>query len=176
MRIKIIFITILSMSLCFQGCKQPNRQIKNSLKEFIGTEIVIPEGLVLFNDTNDLIRKEAKYKAIFYIDSLSCTSCHLNQSTTTWSNMLKTFKDVDFSLFVIFQSQDIEGIQSLFESYGLDIPFFMDFGGDIESRNKLPAEKILHTFLLEDGKVILAGSPYNNPKLFELYKRRIFGH
>ena len=169
---KKIFIIIIGYC-CVFGCKQPNHQIKEHLEGFIGTEITIPENLLLFNDTNHHIKKEAKYKVISYIDSLSCTSCHLNLSIKVWTTLLKNFGDKDFSLFVIVQTQDIEGFRMLLDSYKQDIPFFVDYYGDFKNSNNFPSEEIFHTFLLRDDTVILAGAPSDKSKLFELYKREI---
>ena len=168
-------LLIIFLFYCFNlaGCRQPNRQIEERLKEFIGTEVIIPESLFLFNDRYNLINRGAKYKIISYIDSLDCTSCYLNQSAKMWSNLLNIFKNDSFSLFIILHTQDIEGIQSIFESSELDLPFFVDFYGEFKNSNQIPPETILHTFLLRNDTVILVGAPSDNSKLLELYKQEI---
>ena len=128
----------------------------------------------MFNDANHHIKKEAKYKIVSYIDSLSCTSCYFSHYYSSWANLSGNFKDKDFSFYLIFYTNDIDGIKRLFDLYKLDIPFFIDFYDDFKTNNNIPVESVLHTFLLKDNTVILAGDPFNNSKLFELYKQEIY--
>ena len=173
MRYKIVLFTSIVVCIGALSCNQSKRHIEGQLREFIGTEIIIPESLFLFNNENNPINRDAKYKIVSYIDSLSCTSCYLNNSTMVWADLLNSFKNQDFSLFMIFYTQDIEGIRRLFESYNLDVPFFIDFYGEFKDSNKIPIETMFHTFLLRDNTVILVGDPSNNPKLLRLYEQEI---
>ena len=166
----IIFI-IFWLSII--GCGQSNHYIEERLKEFIGTEIIIPGDLLLLNNTANPIRKDAKYKIISYVDSASCTSCYLDRFSQAWTDMIDNFKDMDFSLFIIFHSEDIEGIRTLFNSYKLNIPFFIDCYGDFKNSNNIPLEGLFHTFLLRDNTVTLVGTPFSNSKLLELYKQEM---
>jgi len=162
------------IGLCAFGCKRSDQKIKELLEGFIDTQVTIPEDLLIFNNGNNPIKRDAKYKVISYVDSLDCTLCYLNQYHVAWTNLLAKFKDADFSLLIIFHSQDIDGIRDLFEIYKSDVPFLLDFYGDFKT--KLPPEKILHTFLLEDSTVVLAGNPFNNSKLLPLYEQKISGN
>jgi len=157
------------------ACKHTNNNsLQEHLKEFVGTEITMPEGLLLFNDINHHIRGEAKYKLVFYVDSLSCTQCYFNMAIPAWAKLMNKFENSDFNLMIVFHSQDIESLREQFKTYNLDIPFFVDLYGEFEESNKLPDERILHTFLLEGNSVVLAGDPSNNPKLLQLYEQKIF--
>jgi len=175
MKYKIIFPFFLTICLVITSCKQSNNTLlKEQLDAFIGTDIVIPENLLSFNDKNHIIKKEAKYKVVSYVDSLSCISCYLDESAKGWANLLANFRDGDFSLFIIFQTQDIESIRTLFDSYKLDYPFFIDLYGDFKQRNAaVPSERKFHTFLLKNNSVILVGSPAGSSKMLELYKQEI---
>jgi len=171
---KIILSLFLIICMSVVGCKHKNNNsLQEHLKEFVGTGITMPESLLLFNDINHHIREDAKYKLVSYVDSLSCTQCFLNAAVVTWSNLMNKFEDSDFNLVIVFHSQDIEGLREQFKTYNLDIPFFIDFYGDFEESNKLPSERVLHTFLLEDNTVVLAGDPSNNSKLMQLYEKEI---
>ena len=87
---------------------------------------------------------------------------------------MNNFRGEDFSLFIIFHTQDIEGIRALFDSYKLDYPFFIDFYGDFKQNNTVvPSERKFHTFLLKNNSVILVGSPAGSSKMLELYKQEI---
>ena len=171
---KILCSLFLIVCASVISCKQSNNNsLQRHLREFVGTEITIPESLLLFNDTNHYIREDVKYKLVFYVDSLSCTQCFLNAGVVTWANLMNKFESRDFNLVIVFHSQDIEVLQELFKTYNLDIPFFIDFYGDFEESNNLPSERMLHTFLLKDNTVVLAGDPSNNPKLLQLYEKEI---
>jgi hypothetical protein len=172
MKYKLVFY-LLGIIFLNHNCKQSNSLLKEYLKAFIGTDVIIPESLLKFNDINHHIREGVKYKLVFYVDSSSCNQCYLNMAIVTWSNLMNKFENKDFNLYIIFHSQDIEELQTLFKSYNLDIPFFIDLYGDFMNENKLPPTNILHTFLLEDNIVILAGDPSNNSKLLRLYEQEI---
>jgi len=163
-------VILFCVLLC---CKQTNTSLKTRLKAFIGTEIVIPRSLPLFNDVNHHINRDAKYKIICYIDSVSCAECRLNKSVLTWVSLMNSFEKEDFSLFIIVDSQDFNQIRALFERYGLDIPFFIDFNSEFRGANNIPTEELFHTFLLRDNIVVLAGDPSNNPNLQSLYDKEI---
>ena len=92
MKYKVALSILLTVCLSF-SCKQYDKQIQELLEKFIGTQVTIPEDLLLFNNTSRSIKKDAKYKIVFYINSLDCTLCYLNQHHSTWVNLSNIFKD-----------------------------------------------------------------------------------
>jgi hypothetical protein len=117
-------------------------------------------------------------KIVAYYNANGCTPCRMND-LYSWNDILKETSDEDSLInadFVfIFKSdpQNEEFRQNLI-SKEFHYPVLCDDEGEFEENNVLPKNELYHVFLLDrDDKIILAGSPIYNPKLWELYKNKI---
>jgi len=131
--------------------------------------------MLLKSDGTDCRLNSAKFKIVVYYDSIGCTPCEL-RLLPHWQYMIAEMKAhrsyLDF--IFIFNSPNKDEISTVFENYGFELSFYCDTNGDFKKRNRLPNNRFYHTFLLDkNNKVILIGSPIDNSKLWDLYKKKI---
>jgi hypothetical protein len=67
-------------------------------------------------------------------------------------------------------------MEFLFKRDRFDYPVFVDMSNAIDHLNQFPQKPEYQCFLLyRDNKVLMIGNPVLNPKIWDLYKKRIFG-
>jgi hypothetical protein len=176
---KIIKFTVyFSFSVLIICCvNQREKIIKNELENFINTEIVIPEDLMSFYKNTDSLLKQTNIKVITYYDSLSCTPCNIS-NLVEWKDIIiymEKNQSLPVFIFTLSKSSQAEIYELLRNMQELEYCILTDERGSFADRNShLPKDKRFHTFLLDkNNKVILAGNPVYNAKLWDLYKKTI---
>ena len=169
--------------ICFSSCKK-NKQKEDAMtvvKEWTGKEIIFPKGLTctsMGKDTTCVDLHSDNYKILFYVDSLGCTSCRLQQ-LTEWKKIINE-SDTVFSnppeFIFIFQPKhkDERELHQIFRNIGFRYPVFIDKENEIDKLNNFPSKPEYQCFLLDkDNKVVIVGNPSVNRGIWDLFKRII---
>ena len=166
------------MLLTMISCSGSNKEQQDIVAEWVGKEIVIPEGLgfQVGNIPVDYDFDAADFKIVTYVDSSGCTNCRMKLKD--WEKVIDGFKsspDVDVSFLMIVDSDKREEIERIVKDNDFHHPVAIDSAGLFKKANPLPSKPEHQTFLLDaDNKVIALGNPVYNPKIRELYARLIF--
>lgn len=164
--------------LIITSCSGSNKEQQDIIAEWVGREIVIPEGLEfqVGNIPVDYDFDAADFKIVTYVDSAGCTNCRTKLKD--WEKVIDGFKsspDVDVCFLMIVDSDKREEIERIVKDNDFHHPVSIDSAGLFRKANPLPSKPEHQTFLLDaDNKVIALGNPVYNPKIRELYARLIF--
>lgn len=163
-------LSVLLLAACGKGLHYVDVQ------HFIGRKVTFPESLagrLMGQDTLleslDTVRLP---KLIVYYDSRNCNPCKMGE-LPVW----KRYFDQADSLFpqvrcrmLLAVKKDARRLDFEFRQHRFPYPVYYDETLDFEAANALPFEQEFHVFLLDrDNRVVLAGSPLNNPAMWSLY-------
>lgn len=168
------FFLIVAFFLISCQFSRKNYTVKND-REWIGQKINIPDGIVfkaLGKDTLYSDIWDKPYKIFTYIDSAGCTSCQMH--LPEWKAIIRLCHqqhiDVGF-IFAVHSSNFKHFEEGILASY-FDYPIIYDFHNRFEKMNHFPPVPN-RTFLLDkENRILLVGSPINNSKVWELYKKQ----
>ena len=175
MKAQFVFLMIIASFI--MSCQSSTDNVKKIIIEWQGKKMVIPSDEIKFKilgkDTICLNIIDMNYKILTYVDSVGCTSCRLD--LPQWKQLIDSchncFSNVGF-LFVIHSTNFKIFEQELIIS-NFNYPVIFDFKNSFDKLNHFPPFPY-QTFLLDkDNNVLLVGSPVNNPKMWELYKKTI---
>jgi len=165
--------------LAMISCTGSNKEQQDIVAEWVGKEIVIPEGLgfQVGNIPVDYDFDAADFKIVTYVDSTGCTNCRMKLKD--WEKVINSFKsspDVDVNFLMIVGSDKQEEIEKLVKDNNFHNPIVIDSVRLFSKANPIPSKPEHQTFLLDgDNKVIALGNPVYNPKIRELYSQLISG-
>ena len=176
MRLGYAGILLLFLTAC--GAKRGIHCV--DVQQFIGQQITFSEsltgrmmGLDTLLECLDTVRSP---KLIVYYDSRNCNPCKMDE-LEVWR---RYFQEAD-SLYpsvryriILAVNKNARRLDFEFRQHQFPYPVYYDLALDFEADNALTWEQEFHTFLLDrDNRVVLAGSPMGNPKMWELYKSTI---
>jgi hypothetical protein len=174
---KINKLSIIFIVLFLGSCQFSRKEsIKKIIQEWQGKEILIPSDISfksLGRDTASYYLWNNPYKIFTYIDSIGCSSCQLG--LYEWKLLIDScrLQPIDIGFIFAVHSSDFKRFNEEVRLDNFDYPIIYDEHNYFEKLNKFPSAPY-RTFLLDkDNKVILIGSPINNPQLWELYKNVI---
>ena len=106
---QLLLLTMIS-------CSGSNKEQQDIVAEWVGKEIVIPEGLgfQVGNIPVDCDFDAADFKIVTYVDSTGCTNCRMKLKD--WEKVINSFKsspDVDVNFLMIVGSDKREEIERL---------------------------------------------------------------
>lgn len=173
--------TLLSISLfliALSACVDSKKSQRKSVMEFVGRQVVIPEGLEVHLGAGDepLSNYDGyDYKIITVVDSTNCTTCKMKLSY--WGKLINQYnacKNVDFLMVVITSELNEIKQQLLISDFRL--PVCIDSTGLFVNANGLSTKDDYTTMLLDaDNNIVAIGNPVNNPKIRKLYSELING-
>lgn len=172
---KLFLLLAISISLC--SCKGERGDHAEVISEWIGREIVLPDGLVyrIQDDTVGLNLNRQDFKIVSYIDSSGCTSCRMKLDM--WSDITNEFKaltDLDIEVLMIVNTIDTADVLANMYRNNYLNPVAFDPDNVFNRTNTLPPRPEHHCFLLDsENKVVAIGNPVLNPKIKELYEQYI---
>lgn len=170
------FSYLILFTLILFACKSPTRDLQKDLKDIVGKEVVIPEGLVPINFSDSIsstsFKNSYKYKIVAYIDSMTCSECKLKK-LFPWNDFFFYFYKKGVPVYIIFNMQEFGELIKLSSILELKFPFFIDPYGNYEIMNTISKNEIFRTVLVKENKVLLAGDPIFNNKLMNLYVKEI---
>jgi hypothetical protein len=169
----IVFSTLLLMS-CHSTKKDKDREAL--VHQWLGKELILPPDMeykILGRDTLCPDLWEKSYKILAYVDSAGCTSCQLG--IPQWQQIINICKssNLDVSFLFVVHSTNYEnfGYELLLDNF--NYPIIYDRKNRFDELNHFPPFPY-STFLLDkDNKILLIGSPINNPPMLELYMKLI---
>jgi hypothetical protein len=168
------------LCLAIFACKSKvNSEIERLVKDWTGKTIVIPEHVKcvhpLRDDTVRYTMDEdiKEYKILFYVDSTGCTHCKLHLHI--WKMYIKELSSkVDFKFY--FYPKTEEELLFLLNKERFAYPVYIDSNDELNSLNRFPANPAFQCFLLDrNNKILAAGNPAENYKVWELYRKIITG-
>lgn len=166
-----IFI-LLALILIFCSCKQNQESVTTHIIELMGKEIVLPDKLPfrVINDTTTSLREDFDYRIIAYVDSDECTTCAMK--LPFWTNYLNYLNgsgaNVDLVMFI--NSTDTSKIIKILYNECFVYPVVFDTCAVFIDSNGIPADKRLHTILIDSNDIIVAiGNPGTNAKVRDIY-------
>ena len=167
----------LLVIIFLNGCNQ-RKGMLNTLKQFTGTEIVIPEQFSpkRYNNTQpDTTLLQRSVKMIVYLNQQGCEGCKLRGLWPLEIFITECYPFDAFGVVIILHPSSIEMSNHMLEQMFYGQTVFYDLDGSFERLNlHLPKDSRFHTFLLdENNKVILVGNPVGNAKLRNLYLTEI---
>lgn len=149
----------------------PHIEPSTELRELSGATLFLPEEC----PESDKLHS----KILFYVDAEGCTSCRL-RATLQWYTQnrheLLTMDSCSVIVVLAPTTSEQRSIATAFcEIY--DKPDMMVWDSTmafVRSNPAVPNNSNYHTFLLDrNNRVVLAGSPIGNPKMWKLYENTI---
>lgn len=173
----IRFISTFALLSLLVACNSKKREIAALVKTWQGKEIILPDTLSFKIQGRDTVYPDfftARYKILNYIDTTGCTSCRTR--FYDWNLMQKQTDslNLDVAYFFIAWVSEYEELELLQQINRCEIPCLYDKTGEVSRLNQFPPYPRMQTFLLDSlNRVILIGSPIENPKLRELYLKKM---
>ena len=169
---RFYWFSLLLTALCATtSCRNATEK---AIDAFTGRAIELPQGLEYRSLADSLCPlPQNSLKLVVYINS-ECSRCAAQ--LPKWAEREREFKDAgDVAVLYYVRAMDFKHALWLLGHYGFSAPVFIDPASDILQRNGIPESfSPLHTFLLDGrGRVVLSGSPLDNPFLAERYRRAI---
>lgn len=180
MLIKYCNVLLVCIVLISTSCSKSNIEISR----FVGTTIIKPD-----SSTKSIIFKKGKglcdtllsfdenrITVVSYFNSQGCTSCKLKELDMWKKHMADSTKNLRVKYVFVFGSKlnTLSEVEIKLKQYQFEYPVIIDQNQSFEQKNKLPKNLTYHTFLLDkNNKVILVGSPIQNDKMWQLYKKTI---
>ncbi len=171
--IKILIAVMIAATVASCGSKNRKERIVSMLDEWIGKELIIPDGLTFTvqSDTIDYNIADCDYKIVTFIDSASCTKCSLR--ALEWSQQMDVYNNLcnkDVNLVMILSPKDINEAEYVFKRDCFTYPYVIDKERKFFNSNTLPKNKAYHTFLIDgDNRVLAIGDPVYNPNIRRLF-------
>lgn len=173
---RLLFFIVFTCFLLISCQISQKKRVEKIIQEWQGKEIIIPTDITfktLIKDTlcSDIWNKP--YKVFTYIDSIGCTSCKMGLLEWKAKILLCHQQKIDLDFIFAVHSSNFNRFEADVLINNFDFPIIYDYNNDFEKLNHFPPVPY-RTFLLDkDNKVLLIGSPINNPKMWELYKKTI---
>ena len=172
---KAIF-KILLVVIALHNCSSKQKGIENMIREWQGKEIIIPQQIeykLLGCDTVCSDLWDMPYKILTYVDSVGCTICKMGLSQ--WQELIELCErhQLNVAFLFVIHSSDYNLLSNDLIAFEFNYPVIYDEHNLFDKLNRFPPVPY-RTFLLDkDNKVQLVGSPIENPKIWELYKKVI---
>lgn len=174
------YLSIVIFLFLLTDCNSRKQEIAAIVKAWQGKEIILPDTLTLKVQGRDTVcpdLSEARFKILNYIDTSGCTSCRTR--FYDW-NLLQQQTDslnLDVAYLFIAWVKEYEELEILQQINHCQIPCLYDSTGTLGRLNQFPPYPRLQTFLLDSlNRVILIGSPIDNPSLKTLYLKKMQGN
>lgn len=169
---KYRLLILLASILIFCSCKQNQESVAAHLTELMGKEVVLPDTLPyrIITDSINCLREDFDYRIIAYVDSDECTTCAMK--LPFWTNYLNYLNGsgVNVDLIMFINSADPVKIYNILNNERFVYPVVIDTSGVFIDSYGIPADKRLHTVLINSDDVIVAvGHPGINTKVRDIY-------
>ena len=175
-----ITLWILSLSLiviivlCFIKLHTPH-PLKTEYDNFIGKAISF-SSLIPMNSSQNSVNKDSlilasPFKVVIYVDSSSCEDCSISSALGMRGYQIELRERTDIQFIYIFNTSDLSSLNQRLLNLGFYHYYFADIDNIFTKVNNIPASQQFHTFLLEDNKVKVIGSPILNTKKKKSYNK-----
>jgi hypothetical protein len=171
-RLVCLFLPTVVLTFCNGG-------LNRDLTAFMGQQVSLPVGLPVYlngKETSPVEQSHDEIKIVVWYDSTGCSSCRLKE-LWMWEEHAEYLHEtgVDFRVILSPNQDNILSAKMAILSQKPPFLVYADNEGKMyELEPKMPDNLALHVFMLDKGnKVVLAGNPLHNRKLWELYKTTI---
>lgn len=172
---RLIFSLFLILPSC---CTSEQKEIEKELLSLMGKRIELGTTLIPFSldsipdNLTDSLRNKSRFKVIYYIDSINCSECEI-RTMAPWHNYIKSYKN-NLSVWIIFNSSDIQNIQVAMEKYNLNFTYFLDVESNFKKANPfISNNKLFNCVLTQNDTIVLIGNPIKNKDIEILYTQYI---
>lgn len=166
----LVFIILINSYSC--NSKNKKNEISDVLEGLIGANVINVDSLESFTIKNSKWEfYDYDIKIYSNLDG-NCGQCI--DDLYYWNEfiLLHEFSnEVNFSFYI--KTDNYSKIEKEFELKKYQFPFVKDYKGQFIVANHLPKEKMYHTFLAINNKIVLVGNPIRNEQLKDLYVRTI---
>lgn len=151
-------LILLASILIFCSCKQNQESVAAHITELMGKEVILPDTLPyrIITDSINCLREDFDYRIIAYVDSDECTTCAMK--LPFWTNYMNYLNssgaNVDLIMFI--NSADPVKIYNILNNERFVYPVVIDTSGVFIDSYGIPADKRLHTVLINSDDVIVA--------------------
>lgn len=121
----------------------------------------------------------ARPKILFYVDAKGCTSCRLRATMQWFTQNRQVLAGMDSCAVMVIlapaTAEQFAAADAMCRLYDRpDVVLWDSTGTFIRTNPVVPQDENYHTFLLDrDNRVVLAGSPAGNPRMWDLYRKTI---
>ena len=154
----------------------------SNLKKFLKTEILISSDLECYyngSDTTLDVVTNLQAKQIVYFDSTNCSISDVIY-LFTWTKFIEYQDSVEDKFGVVFVFSPLlenydEIKKQIIMNKNINAAIILDKKGYFNEQNStIPSDVKYHVFLLDkSNNVVLAGSPRDNLRMWDLYKKEI---
>lgn len=174
---KNICILALASFLLISCKKSKSDNISRVIVEWMGKEIIYPDGMTFTLWGKDTIMECTDYTIVTYADTTGCISCKLQLKN--WYTFITDLKDKvanKVKTHFIFFPKNSKEIMTLLKRDKFNYPVCIDTNNIFNKSNHLPSIMMFQTLLLnKDNKIVAIGNPIYNPKIKKLYLKIIQG-
>ena len=169
------FKIVVFISFIISSCHSQHDKNKKVIREWQGREIITPQKIeykVFGKDALCPKLLDKPFKILTYVDSIGCSSCKMGLQQ--WKQLIDSCKiqHIDVSFLFIVHSSNFRYFTQELLIEDFDYPVIYDYENLFDKLNAFPKDPLFHTFLLnKENKVLLIGSPINNPNMWQLYKK-----
>lgn len=176
MKYIISLYSLISICLIMASCTERYR-LKVMMKDFMKTEIVIPDDLeCIYHREINTINLDSIKESVFiiYYDSLDCSSCRIGRLTDNYP-LYEMADSIGFSLMTIFSPpiDELDEVRLHLMLSSHSIPIYLDTNGTFRRLNHtIPTDLRFHKFFVApDSHPAFVGDPLASHKLSELFEK-----
>lgn len=174
-------ILFLASLLIITACQNKKKEEAiNSVKEWIGKEILFPKNSIFTirgKDTIDFSLNVSDYKIVSYIDTAGCTTCQLKLAEwQRFMNEVDAASSTHTPFIFYLYPKNVKDLLIEFRREAFDYPVCLDEKDEFNRLNKLAESKALRTFLLDkENKIVAIGNPIENTNVKKFYLKLLTG-
>lgn len=177
MKYKSFFISLSVLLFFVSSCNNEDR-VKVEIKNLMNRKVLFPMCYESIPNKDSVIVNsmlDKDVKIVSYVDDLPCTSCGIKMMSIWMSKIDSLNSNVEYLVVVNVAENDKSKFFDMMDSAQLPHPIIYydtDTFGVVNGLSELFA--VNKTFLLnKHNRIVLVGEPFNNEKLFDLYKKTI---
>lgn len=170
----LLFILLLVVS-----CSNRNVQVAKILTDFQKNEIVIPDNLIRIEKGKVLGMEPLpdRAKLIEYIDSSSCSACHIAHLEIVDNLFMMAGSTKLFDVVVVFspRAEDASEVLRMLLAKKYKYPVYFDGSCEFAQINRtIPSDQRYHTFLIDKrGTPIFVGNPNPSDALYNIFVKSL---
>ncbi|NOU62034.1 hypothetical protein [Marinifilum caeruleilacunae] len=167
----IIFLFAIIIALTSIACKKQNT-INETIHRMIDSQIKNVDSLSIYYPKHYVYKPLDFDVKIYSIINGACNDCIMEFDE--WSKFISQneFSD-EVNYYFHIHAAEYKELENLFDTKGYTFFFVKDPKMKFIKINNLPKDKMFHTFLVSDNKIILVGSPLKNGPIKDLYIKTI---
>lgn len=174
---KIYFSLVILLLVI--SCSNRNIRVAKILTDFQENEIIIPDNLIKIEKGRISGMKPLpdRAKLIEYIDSSSCSACHVAHLEIVDNLFMLADSTKLFDVVIVFSPrvEDASEVLRMLSAKRYKYPVYFDGSCEFAQINKaIPSEQKYHTFLVDKrGIPIFVGNPNQSDALYNIFVKSL---